>query len=987
MSDKSKSDQSISVIIRIKGNTTEELKEKSSLLKVTNNNSIIIDSKKKEFFYDYVGNEYTTQKDIFEQCGKKICDYSLEGYNGTIFAYGQTGSGKTYTLLGKNITSKLENKNNNMSNNNYSMITTSEDIEMNEDNNLNQNNEFYYDINDETIGLLPRILYYLFKNSSKTKKEENKFTFKISYLEIYKENLMDLLYPDNKEKVQLSDINGILNLKNLRKLIIDSPEEAIKYIIDGNHFRHTASTLMNSESSRSHAIISIYIENKMLKDNKIKKSVFHIIDLAGSERQKKTGTSGDRTKEAGAINKSLLNLSIVIQKIINNQKPIPYRDSKLTHLLRDSLGGNAKTSIIATISKLDSNLEETISTLNFAQNAKKIKNNAIINEELSANEAKILKEKFKNLQINYNTIFKKYSDLQKEYQIQRNSINEKEIISKSLESQNEDINRMMKDILEKEENLKKIKEENDNLKDKIEKDDIEFKLKDKEIKEMKQKINSLNEENKILSKENNQFKNKLSSFEKKISLAEKTIKNMEEIHRGELLKMEENCKNLKSKNICNEEILNLLKEKIKSYEEQLQEDNKQMINLKKIIEEKDKNINDMSNIIFQNENKNKELNNSINEFIAEIKEKKDKLNEASKNNEEIKTKGKEILKKYDEILIKYKDEINKNKEEIKTLKQTISQNYTKMTNINRIISSMEEEKELINKKLESSRKNISDYLDVITLLHQQIINVEAEKKEILKEKEEINKKLTNLYIPNVCLNPFNRNNQMNKNNNISNNAECIKLKKENEKLKNNYENLIKAIEPKDENEGNKIRKIEELVDKVNLSQQFLGEYKNIIKDSIKKLGEYIDVNNNKEKKISLKNKFELVIQSLIDFINKKNFEIEQLNEEKEILLNNINTNNIKKSLFDILNVKNNNSKKEENIHNDLFNTIKKIREKEGYLSKITKDKNKINNNNNKIIQNFDLFFNDENKNKSNYNCIQGENKNNSYFNFLTKFTQ
>ena len=199
------------------------------------------------------------------------------------------------------------------------------------------------------------LLNYLFKNSSKAKKDENKFIYKISYLEIYKENMIDLLHLNNREKLQLSDVNGILNIKNLRKLIISSPEEAIKYIIDGNHFLHTASTLMNNESSRSHAIISIYIENNILKNNKIKKSVFHIIDLAGSERQKKAGTFGDRTKEAGSINKSLLNLSIVIQNIINNKKPIPYRDSKLTHILRDSLGGNAKTSIIATISNLDNN--------------------------------------------------------------------------------------------------------------------------------------------------------------------------------------------------------------------------------------------------------------------------------------------------------------------------------------------------------------------------------------------------------------------------------------------------------------------------------------------------------------------------------------------------------------------------------------------------------------------------------------------------------
>ena len=118
--------------------------------------------KKKEFFYDYVGDENTTQNDIFEHCGKKICDYSLEGYNGTIFAYGQTGSGKTYTLLGKNITNKVDNKNNNSNSNNYSMITEVEDIEMNDVNNL-YNNELNYDIKDENIGITKNILIFIKK--------------------------------------------------------------------------------------------------------------------------------------------------------------------------------------------------------------------------------------------------------------------------------------------------------------------------------------------------------------------------------------------------------------------------------------------------------------------------------------------------------------------------------------------------------------------------------------------------------------------------------------------------------------------------------------------------------------------------------------------------------------------------------------------------------------------------------------------------------
>ena len=410
---KGKEEENISVIIRIK---PEDNSQKYAPINVSNSNSISIINERKEYFFDYIGEENSTQNDIFERCGKKICDYALEGYNGTIFAYGQTGSGKTYTLLGKNITNKLENKNINIS---ALINNASEDIKMSE---LNNDISLYYDTNDENIGLLPRVLYYLFQNKEKSE-ENNKYIFKISYLEIYKEKMIDLLSPGVDNNIRISDTNKGLEIRNLRKLMIDSPEEAIRLIIDGNRFRHTAATLMNEESSRSHAIISIDIENTLINEKKVKKSVFHIIDLAGSERQTKTGTFGERVKEAGEINKALLTLSIVIKQIINNAKQISYRDSKLTHLLKDSLGGNAKTSIIATISKLESNLRETINTLNFAQNAKKIKNKAIINEELSGKDAKFLLEKLDNLQKNYNSMVQQCTKLKKELQNQRNSIN------------------------------------------------------------------------------------------------------------------------------------------------------------------------------------------------------------------------------------------------------------------------------------------------------------------------------------------------------------------------------------------------------------------------------------------------------------------------------------------------------------------------------------------------------------------------------------
>ena len=965
MSESKEREENISVIIRIKAKIPDEFDTKYTSMKVTKSNTISLISKKKDFYYDYIGDEKSTQKDIFEHCGKKICDYSLEGYNGTIFAYGQTGSGKTYTLLGKSITNKLENKSNNIS---VIINNNSDDVEMSDINEKNDdiNNNYYYDKNDERIGLLPRILYYLFYNSAKSE-SENKYIFKISYLEIYKENMIDLLYPDNKEKVQLSDVNGVLDLKNLRKLIISSPEEAIKYIIDGNHFRHTGSTLMNNESSRSHAIISIYIENNLIKENKVKKSVFHIIDLAGSERQKKTGTCGDRVKEAGAINKSLLNLSIVIQKIINNQKPIPYRDSKLTHILRDSLGGNAKTSIIATISQLECNLEETISTLNFAQNAKKIKNNAIINEELSANDAKILKEKFKNLQMNYNSIFKKYAELQKEYQNQRNSIYEKENISKSLEMENEDINRMMKDILEKEEELKKIKEENDGLKDKIEKNDIAFKLKDNDIRIFRIQLDKLKNEKTNLSKENNELKIQIKNLEEEINKNNEKIKILNERHKKEISSIEKNFKNLQNQNTQSDSILNDLKEKIKQYEEKLYNMNIELNKSKKKIEEKELNIKSVNSQLLQKDNENKILNNSINVYKNEINCKKIELEELNRNNLEIKSKGKDILNKYNEVIMRSKQEIIKGKEEIKLLNENLIEKNKKIEKIDEVINQMEKENNSLKDKITSSQNTISEYLDTITLLHQQNLNLEKEKKEISLQKEELEKKTAYMFEP--FSNSLNKSSSFYNGIITNNSKEYNQLKKDYEILKRNYDELIKNLDPNKELNISKVKKIQDLSDKLTLYSKEINDYRIVIKNMVKKISEKININiisGNDKIKNDIKNKLESVILLVIDNIDNKNMEIKNLKEQKEILLNNIKTINLKKDLIDFLNTKAN-MNVEEIDKKDLSDKINKLREE--YKTKNFENKTQKN----KMLANYDLLANKENNNILNFSQIYKQN--------------
>ena len=952
-----KEEENISVIIRIKPDDTQQ---RHASIQVSNSNSISLISEKKEYFYDYIGDENSTQNDIFQHCGKKICDYALEGYNCTIFAYGQTGSGKTYTLLGKSITNNIENKNNN--NTSAFFNNNNEDIEMNE---LNNNISFYYNNDDEKIGLLQRILYYLFQNKEKSEKDDNnKYIFRISYIEIYKEDIKDLLSPNNKETIKLSDVNGVLTLQKLRTLIISSPEEAIKYIIDGNHFRHTAATLMNDESSRSHAIISIYIENNLSNENKIKKSVFHVIDLAGSESQKRTGTFGDRVREAGEINKSLLNLSLVIKRIINKEKPIPYRDSKLTHILRDSLGGNAKTSIIATISKLECNLRETISTLNFAQTAKKIKNNAYINEELTTNDAKSLKEKLNNLQKNYISICQKYSQMKKELQNQRNSINEKENISKNLEIQNDDINKLMKDILEKEEELKKCREENDALKDKIDKNDIALKLKDDEIKIFKIRLNNLNDEKMKLSNENTELNNRIKNLEEENNKCNERIKLIKEKHKNEMIDKENSYKNLQTQNVFRDSILNELQEKIKKYEEQLNKMNIELNKSKKKIEEKENNLQEINNLMLQKEDENKLLNSSLNAYKNEINNKKKELEEINRNNLEIKSKGKEIINKYNTVMIKNKEEILKGKEEIRLLNENLNEKNKKIEKIDTVINQMENENNLLKEKYNSSQKTISEYLDTISLLHQQNLALEKEKKEVSLEKEQLEKKMKFMFEP--FSKSLNKNINTNSDSNGKNTSkEYLQLKKEYENLKENYNDLIKSLEQNKELKISKVKKYQDLVDKLNLYSKELIEYKNVIKNTIKKIEENINTNiisNYYKDKPDLRNKLESVILFVMDNINSKNEKIKDLNEEKEILLNNIKTNNLKKNLFDFLNAKTE-INNEENNKIDLINKIKKIRE--GYQTKNIENKTQVRD----IPLNYELLSNKENNNILNFSQV------------------
>jgi len=287
------------------------------------------DDKSKQHIYDRVFDASTTQEEVFEDT-KYLVQSAVDGYNVCIFAYGQTGSGKTFTIYGS----------------------------------------------DNNPGLTPRATSELFRV---IKRDGNKYSFslKVYMVELYQDNLVDLLLPKNAKQQKLEikkDSKGVVTVENATVVSISSIEELRAIISRGSERRHTAGTNMNDESSRSHLILSIIIESTNLQTQSYARGKLSFVDLAGSERVKKSGSAGKQLKEAQSINKSLSALADVIGALSSDGQHIPYRNHKLTMLMSDSLGGNAKTLMFVNVSPAESNLEETYNSLLYASRVRCIVN-------------------------------------------------------------------------------------------------------------------------------------------------------------------------------------------------------------------------------------------------------------------------------------------------------------------------------------------------------------------------------------------------------------------------------------------------------------------------------------------------------------------------------------------------------------------------------------------------------------------------------------
>ncbi|XP_041657997.1 kinesin family member 4 isoform X2 [Cheilinus undulatus] len=324
----------------------------------------VIVGTEKAFTYDYVFDPTAEQEEVYSTAVSSLLNGLFKGYHATVLAYGQTGSGKTFSM-GGTYTSAQEN--------------------------------------DPSVGVIPRVIKRIFEE--REKRTDCEFHLAVSYLEIYNEDILDLLCV-SKDKPTISireDPKDGIKIVGLTERRVFSAHEMVGCLELGNSARTVGSTAMNAASSRSHAIFTITLEQRRGKD-KIDSIVskFHLVDLAGSERQKKTKAEGDRLKEGISINRGLLCLGNVISALGDESKKntfVPYRDSKLTRLLQDSLGGNSHTLMIACISPADSNMEETINTLRYADRARKIKNKPIVNIDPITAEMKRLKQQVQELQV------------------------------------------------------------------------------------------------------------------------------------------------------------------------------------------------------------------------------------------------------------------------------------------------------------------------------------------------------------------------------------------------------------------------------------------------------------------------------------------------------------------------------------------------------------------------------------------------------------
>lgn len=495
--------ENIKVVVRCRPlSKTEKEKKFFEIIKMNESTNTVNlsktpdDQEPKVFSFNSVYANNATQQFIYDDCARPIIDSVLEGYNGTIFAYGQTGTGKTYTMEGK------------------------------------------IDIEEEK-GIIFHAFDHIFAHISTVKNIQ--FLVRASYLQIYMEDVCDLL-GDPLKKLHVRQLNGDVTVLGLSSHIVKNPKEILDVLRKGSKNRATGATAMNNQSSRSHSVFTIIIEQQN-EDGRTKVGKLNLVDLAGSERLGKTEATGKRAIEGTKINQSLFALGNVISALVTGSKHIAYRDSKLTQLLQDSLGGNAKTVMVATLGPASFNYEETLSTLLYATRARDIKNVPKINEDPKDALLGQLKSQIDELK-------------------------------RKLEEQNAEKNSDGVSVGDTQ-YMKTIEEEH---RKKLSKLMAEKNMNEEERRKMKEKLDAEYEKSKRTKEESNQLKEKIAQMEQSVlvggvNLVDKAKQQQEEIraHQSKIKQQQEEQKNLSLQKKKQEEEIILAEKKYGSIKEEIVE--------------------------------------------------------------------------------------------------------------------------------------------------------------------------------------------------------------------------------------------------------------------------------------------------------------------------------------------------------------------------------------------------------------------------------
>ena len=801
------------------------------------------------FTFDQVFDLDSNQIDVYTLTAKPAVQSVLEGYNSTIFAYGQTGTGKTYTMEG-----------------------------------------FTFNQNDPNRGIIQRTIEDIFNYIMTTSSENTKFIIRASYLQIYNEFISDLLKPEKKNLQIREDKKKGIYVDLLSEWAVRNPVDLYALLKRGTSYRTTSATNMNDVSSRSHAVFVITVEQMTTETingqthTQIKVGKLNLVDLAGSERVRVTGATGQQLEESKKINKSLSCLGNVINALTDqkNRIHIPYRDSKLTRLLEDSLGGNCKTTMIAMISPAHDAFNESLSTLYFAQRAKKIQNRPIVNEDLN-NRALIrqYETELKNLR---NELERKNKMLQSNELVMQLQEEKKQ----ALEDKNEAIKELEKAsrqyLLEREEKL--------NLEKKIQMMNSQMIIGGHKIEETPQFQSALKNQLKV-------YENKIQEIEKeKQKIEEDKINN--EQYKDLLFKQRDIMYALTNKLNERDEAIAQLQEEIETFED-IEENNNLLssrINQLEAILIKNK-IPLPPQTTINNNSNTKNNNNNINSPSSSKKKygsDKTYLPYEAENNYKQFENQPLIMLSPDEKVNELRNIIQEQENKINFL-DNLSQKFMNTLNedgildINKLLSQMESTNDLYNKINDLNNKNnnlenkINEQNSIINNLNEQI------------EKESKNDE--------IILNDLKKN------------------------VMNQIENLIRNTnEPTFKNELFKIYKnindqeLKKNYSGINLNNNFINNNNNT--NNIKKYfsNENININNNNNNKFNQQN---INFSPKLNSNQIKNFSNNNVNNNININ-NNINNNNStgfnNYSKNNNNNNKNNNKLKNKNYINKFINTNK-----------------------------------------------------------------